>query len=256
MEYFDEDEKFLILEANLALTTIANGLDCLKHSNIYKKGLFYQAFFSLSIGIERLLKLVIIDKYRIENQGRFPNNKVMKDYGHHLYKMVNNVNPQLLNDKIFDKVVKFFDDFAQKTRYYNLDTLTGKKSNELNPIQEWDIIEKNIIKEYNVKIQQIQNKDILTNFMNQYYDVMYLDDSLETISSGIGILEELEKRQTLQEYDTLVCYKIIQSLVNVLVLQERKYNLYPYLWEIFDFFCGNSTDYEIRKKDMWMDIIK
>lgn len=92
--------------------------------------------------------------------------------------------------------------------------------------------------------------------MNQYCDVMYLDNSLETISSSIGMLEEFEKREILQEYDVLVCYKIIKYLVNILVLQEIEYNLYPYIWEVFDFFCGNSTDYEIRKKDMWMDIIK
>ena len=80
MEYFSEDEKFLLLEANLTLATIADGLDCLKNANGYQKGIFYQAFFSLSIGIERLLKLIIIDKHRIENQGRFPSNKVIRDY--------------------------------------------------------------------------------------------------------------------------------------------------------------------------------
>ena len=170
--------------------------------------------------------------------------------------MVTEVAPQLLEDKIFNKVVKFFDSFAQKTRYYNLDTLTGKKSTWLSPLQEWDSIEKEIIKEYNAKTKQISNKNILANFMDQYCDVMYLDNSLETISSSIGMLEEFEKRETLQEYDVLVCYKIIKCLVNILVLQEREYNLYPYLWEVFDFFSGNSTDYEIRKKDMWMDIIK
>lgn len=80
MEYFSEDEKFLLLEANLTLATIADGLDCLKNANVYQKGIFYQAFFSLSIGIERLLKLIIIDKHRIENQGRFPSNKVIRNY--------------------------------------------------------------------------------------------------------------------------------------------------------------------------------
>lgn len=80
MEYFSEDEKFLLLEANLTLATIADGLDCLKDANGYQKGIFYQAFFSLSIGIERVLKLIIIDKHRIENQGRFSSNKLIRDY--------------------------------------------------------------------------------------------------------------------------------------------------------------------------------
>lgn len=49
MKYFSEDEKFLLLESNLTLATIADGLDCLKNANGYQKGIFYQAFFSLSI---------------------------------------------------------------------------------------------------------------------------------------------------------------------------------------------------------------
>lgn len=256
MEYFNENEKMLLLEANLALATLADGLDTLKNANMYQKGLYYQAFFSLSIGIERILKLIIIEKYRIENEGRMPDNKLIKDKGHHLYKMIEEITPELLKDKINNKVINFLDIFAQKTRYYNLDILTGKQYKFIHPIQEWNKIEEEIIEEYNVKIKQISNKEILTTLMNQCYDVMYLDNSLQTINSSMDIIQELEKRKTMQEYDVLVLYKIIKKLIGILSQLEKENNLYPYLWELFDFFRGNHTDKEIREKEMWMDIIK
>lgn len=91
MEYFKDEEKLLLLEANLTLATIADGLHCLKRANMYQKGLYYQAFFSLSIGIERILKLIVIDKYRSETDEKFPNNKVIKNYAHHIYQMVDEI---------------------------------------------------------------------------------------------------------------------------------------------------------------------
>lgn len=256
MEYFNEQEKLLLLEANLTLATIADGLDCLKNADTYKKGLYYQAFFSLSIGIERIIKLIIIDKYRIENQGEFPSNKIIRNYGHELYKMVKEYDPKLLENKIYNKVIIFLDNFAKKTRYYNLDILTGKQVEFLNPLSNWNEIEKEILEEYNVKIKPIANKKILANLINQTFDIMYLNNSLQTVNSGMGILEEFETRETFQEYNVLVCYKIIKSLIGILIQNEREFHLYPYLWEIFDFFSGNSTDYEIRKKSMWLDIVK
>ena len=71
MENFNEKEKLLFLESNLTLTSLADGLDCLRYASTYYKGLYYQAFFSLAIGIERLLKLIFINKYRIDSGGKF-----------------------------------------------------------------------------------------------------------------------------------------------------------------------------------------
>ena len=60
MEEFNQAEKLLLIEGSLSAYALANGLDCLRRANVYEKGMYYQSFFSLSIGIERLLKLIII----------------------------------------------------------------------------------------------------------------------------------------------------------------------------------------------------
>lgn len=53
---FTEKERILANEAALTASLLGNGLNSLRRADMYNKGLYYQAFFSLSIGIERLLK--------------------------------------------------------------------------------------------------------------------------------------------------------------------------------------------------------
>ena len=82
MQDFRIEEKLLLLEGSLSGYAIGEGLECLRKANIYEKGMYYQAFFSLSIGIERLLKLIIIYEYRENHTGEFPDNNYIKNKGH------------------------------------------------------------------------------------------------------------------------------------------------------------------------------
>ena len=127
MEEFSKEERLLLIEGSLTAFSLAEGLDCLRKANVYEKGLYYQAFFSLSIGIERLLKLIIIYDYRVKNNGKFPENKEIKTKGHDLHEMFNIVVPSILENNIYNSTISFLSDFAKTTRYYNLDVLTGKE---------------------------------------------------------------------------------------------------------------------------------
>lgn len=69
---FNEKEQLLANEAALTASLLGNGLNALRKAGIFNKGLYYQAFFSLSIGIERLLKMIIITRYRSNITKNFP----------------------------------------------------------------------------------------------------------------------------------------------------------------------------------------
>lgn len=252
MEYFRDEEKLLLMEGSLTLATLTEGLDCLRKANIYQKGLYYQAFFSLSTGIERLLKLIIIYKYRIENNGIFPENNDLKEKGHNLYEMFKIVSPKLLEDNIYNLVINFLNNFAKSTRYYNLDILTGRETKLLNPLEEWKNIEDYILKEYNVKSkEENQDKNLLINYMNEISSILYLDMRGNQINDFNDIINESEMRDTIQGYNVLVVYKIIKSLVYILSELETRNNLFPCLREYFSYFRGNFTDSEIRRKKSW-----
>jgi hypothetical protein len=85
----------------------------------------------LLLGLERLLKLILIYKYRVENNDTFPDNATLKEYGHDIEKITNLVikgyESKLLfrkDDEPYKSMIKLLSD-AKSTRYYNLD-LTGK----------------------------------------------------------------------------------------------------------------------------------
>jgi hypothetical protein len=72
-------------EGLLAQACLCNGLTALRRANLGdKKGLFYSAFFELSIGFERVLKLVLILDHMARNQLVPPDSKTVEDYGHKL----------------------------------------------------------------------------------------------------------------------------------------------------------------------------
>lgn len=256
MQDFSQEEKLLLIEGSLTAFALAEGLDCLRKANVYEKGMYYQSFFSLSIGLERLLKLIIIYEYRLRNNGDFPDNKEIKSKGHNLHEMFNIVVPKILENNLYNNAINFLSNFAKTTRYYNLDVLTGKEIEKLNPLSEWNNIEKMILKEYNVKIRDIPNKNGLSNNLNQITDVLFFDMNSNQINNAMYIVDEIEQRDVIQGYNVLVFYKIIRVLVNILAEYELKNNLFPCLREYFVYFRGNYTDGEIRRKKSWRNIIK
>ena len=246
-----DDEKLLLIEGSLISSLLLEGLDCLRKANIYNKGLYYQAFFSLSIGIERLLKVLIIYDYKVKNNGNYPENNYIKEKGHNLNEMFNVVKPSLLQNDIYNLVISFLSEFSLTTRYYNLDILTGKNNNKLNPLEKWSSIEKSILKEYKVKIKKDGNKKEIVDFLNSVSYISYLDMELNEINNFNEIFDEAKIRDTIQGYDVLVFYNLIKSLVKTLKEYEEKYNFFPYLREFFEIFLGKYTDGEIRRKKCW-----
>ena len=71
-------------EAALSAEQMGMGVTVLAKANYAHHGHYPQAFFALSIGIERAAKLELLLEHAIQNGGRFPANKQLRDYGHNL----------------------------------------------------------------------------------------------------------------------------------------------------------------------------
>jgi hypothetical protein len=117
-----------------------------------KPGPLYAAFFHYAIGLERLLKvLLILDSWHDER--KFPDNAKLKEYGgssgHDLVMLHEYINTLFSKyyvdrkskselDAINTELLKFLADFANGSRYYNLDSLAkGTAKAEKNPIYRW-----------------------------------------------------------------------------------------------------------------------
>jgi len=72
---FSRTFSLLQQEGHLARASLLTGIDFLLRANLDERkiGNFYSSFFQLAIGIERILKLVIITNHMLENKYKPPN---------------------------------------------------------------------------------------------------------------------------------------------------------------------------------------
>lgn len=167
---------FLLLqnEGFLLENCFRNSLAALRTWRTEDKGAFYGAFFGFTTGLERLLKvLILLDHWH--RHRKFLTDWELKAYCHDiekLYKSVENLFQQygvtpknhLKIDKIDRKLLQFLSTFAQRSRYYNLYTLT--KGGAVDPLGEWedllrDIYEKDVPEEKH--LPDLDENDILVD---------------------------------------------------------------------------------------------
>ncbi len=136
-------------EAQLAAEQIAMGITALGRANHAHTGYFYQAFFGLSIGLERTGKLVFIADHAIKNGGGFPSNQDLKSIGHSITRLMPmceaagaSLNPnrdfaERPVSEIHTGIEEVLSEFAKKTRYFNLDYVSQHVQKARDPLAEW-----------------------------------------------------------------------------------------------------------------------
>lgn len=138
-------------EASLVRYLIGSGATAIGRANYAdKRGEYYTAFFGLSVGLERLLKLILVAHYAIASQGKMPNEKVVRKFGHKLIDLANEVEKisQERNlslkysrptENISKKILECLDSFAdaRRGRYANFASLDNPNLTADEPINKW-----------------------------------------------------------------------------------------------------------------------
>lgn len=172
MPMFSDTWFLLEQEGLLAQACLCNGLTALRKANLGdKKGLYYSAFFELSIGFERMLKLVLILDHMARNQLIPPDSKTIESYGHKLISLFDaakavstarglNSLQAFTTDSLSIKILEFLDSFAHSGgRYSNINKLTGHRHQAMaDPIVQWGEIADWIIREHATNRQRQQAK--------------------------------------------------------------------------------------------------
>ena len=149
-------------EGLLAQACLCNGLTALRRANLGgKKGLFYSAFFELSIGFERTLKLVLILDHMARHRLVPPDSMTVENYGHKLLSLFDATKTVcathrvtaldgLQTDSLPIAILGFLDNFAHPGgRYSNINKLTGHKHQSMaDPLVQWGEIADRIIHEH------------------------------------------------------------------------------------------------------------
>src|ERR1700722_19538974 len=82
---FSETFKALLREAEFTKEMLGSGATQIRNANYATKGVYFQAFTSLSTGLERIGKLCLMLDYYIDHNRQFPDSDYLKNrIGHNL----------------------------------------------------------------------------------------------------------------------------------------------------------------------------
>ena len=255
-------EILLVREASMASMSIGVGLTHIRKYDFVQPGFFYSSLYSITTGIERLMKLILIYHSRVENNDKFPNNGQLKAFGHKISDLFNlslsinskfgfnNEEDVLKKDILYEIILNFLSDFANQSRYYNLDTLTGRLQNNEEPLKRWDedvnsIVLKRHYKPRKEKLEQI--KAIAAMAENSTF-VKFSDDSGNDVGSLKQFYLKGDQVTTKQKYSMYYIYVIVRFLSNLLADLQYEGKLYPVLQDFFVVFRNSDKSYVLNKK--------
>ncbi|MDJ0825829.1 MAG: hypothetical protein QNJ16_10035 [Rhodobacter sp.] len=149
-------------EAMLVRQVIGAGATALGYANYAdKKGEYYRAFFELSVGLERFAKLILVIDYALSNQGRMPDENVVRKFGHNVKELLDAVEAveqtraftlrhSRPKDAVPVAIVDNLDAFAdaKRGRYANFTAIGNPNDDQHEPIKRWwDEVAEQILKE-------------------------------------------------------------------------------------------------------------
>ncbi|RLE79953.1 MAG: hypothetical protein DRJ36_02745 [Thermoprotei archaeon] len=273
MVTMNNEELFEVLnkEAQFTCEMLCFGVTQIRKANYARKGLYFQAFFNLSTGLERIGKLCLILNF-IRKNGSFPDGSFLKflkkDIGHNIEKIYNELlkikeecqcNLKFLNDlnsDIYQTISKILSQFAKGDRYSNIDLVTDKRTND--PIEMWfkhvDLyfFEKCISEKKKRRIKN--NARIVSSFLEPITFVRYRSEDKKDIVS----VEEASFRtgvwKAVAPYRQLYTFQIIRFFVEIInclqykIIENAKFEI-PYFDEIFGIFYNDDS--YVKRRRTW-----
>lgn len=258
-------------EADLARMCFATGLNALAKANHMQGGYYNQAFFNISIGLERLLKLTFLIDFAFANEGRFPSeDELRKRFSHDLRKLYDEGRAirarlvaegetfhfDLVDADLADRIIDVLADFAQSAgRYYNLDYLVGASKLGRDPLEAW--------------ATEVAGY-LATSYpeRRRARDLAFAADADDLIGGWSAVMQQTEDGQHIgsvydsvmhgrigewvQEQATFHCATMIRYLAEILsVLNHRSKPgavvELPCLWEFFTIFHNDDRYLKGRK---------
>lgn len=255
-------EILLVREASMASMSIGIGLTHIRKYDFVQPGFFYSSLYSITTGIERLMKLILIYRYRVENSDKFPNNGQLKAFGHNisdLFSLSLSINSQFgfkNEDDLFKKdilygiILNFLSDFATQSRYYNLDTLTGRQQHNEEPLKRWDKDVNSVIlqRHYKPRKEKLEQIKAIAAMAENATFVKFSDDSGNDVGSLKQFYLKGDQVTTKQKYSMYYIYVIVRFLSNLLADLQHEGRLYPVLQEFFVVFRNIDKSYILNKK--------
>lgn len=258
-------------EADLAAEQLATGATLLRRANHAQQGLYTQAFFGLSIGLERVAKLAIIADYAIEHKGSFPENRILKDIGHDIDVLLKHCEPLSIkwrnskdyserpNLEVHQGIVETLTEFAKSSRYYNLDFLTGVKKQFPEPVSAWwrrvgqPILQKHYSQRQRKKDEE-QSK-FIHNLLSEHTSILYHNEYENNIDSIEALMMQAKATKIDQKYGMFYTLQIVRWLAFLIAdishIGAYQYSREPLFGLDERFFIFMNTDAFLKGRKTW-----
>jgi len=269
MAQHNETFQALLREAEFTKEMLGSGATQIRSANYSTKGVYFQAFTSLSTGLERIGKLCLMLDHYIEHHGNFPDLNSMKNViGHKLVLLYERSEAVVtkrsilmrfakdLSNPIHQSILRVLSGFAEGDRYSNINLLVGSRR-QSDSIASWfRQVDEPI---YLTRVKS-RRKEMISCNAEAVAAMMSPSTVLKTSETGseITTIEEASHRTGMQEavapYRQLYVLHIIRYWVELLFsLQGPARQLgkceIPFFEEVFALFC--RSDSLLRRRKTW-----
>jgi len=255
---FPQTFQLLQNEGALMQGCFKSSLGSLRAGENAERGRFYSAFFNFGIGLERLLKVILLlDAWHRER--KFPDNNRLREFGHKVDKLYGEAKGLFSKyglewkteydpDEINTTLLNFISDFSNGSRYFNLDTLAGQ-SKSTDPVRRWEAL-----------LYDIYNRDVPECKRSSGREPPGTSPQLEVYKDP----EECETTAELAAHHVIVvmalphlCWRLVQLLIPLHILliavrEEAQKDDFskggpdadpsvPFMEEFLDFVCEDKS---------------
>ena len=250
------------------------GFNALRKANVgdANKGEFYTASFQLSIGFERLMKMILILNHMAANDLSPMSDTQLKKYSHNLKPLlaacVSIAPGHGLKTDQFPKgpevsydILCILHEFARASRYYNLNVLsTGAPLTD--PLKEWygvilDIIfdEVSEVKRRTIEASSLAYCDQMGQ--NNFTYLAGLNGDLMTLFDTVAIPQLISAASPFLAWHTIRIIRPLYDLLEAVVSKVHEVEIakgitdptVPYMTEFFPFLLLDKKDF-IRRKTL------
>jgi hypothetical protein len=262
-------------ESSLVRHLVGSGATALGRANYADQtGEYYTAFFGLSVGLERLAKLILVTDHALLNKGELPQQSVVSQFGHELSALMDaaeavqlrhavNVRYPRPQTEISKKIIECLDAFAdaRRGRYANFAALGDPNlGDEFEPIRKWwtEVAELILQEHYYGKPAQKRIEDsaqIVATAMSGYTSVLYVNetgDAMQDLHSASARTGQTELVQKFGRYYTLTIVRWLSDLFSELSFIACYTNKMDALFGHREFFDAYTVDDSFPKnRKIW-----
>lgn len=227
-------------------------------------GEYYTAFFGLSVGIERLAKLIQVADYALDNSGALPGQAVVRKYGHKLNELI--AQAKMITAKrgitvpytgpdhpICAAVVNCLDAFsdASKGRYANFEAIGNPNFNLADePVNKWwtEVVEPILDKHYRGRRAEDgvkQRAAIINALIGDMAHVLHTNETGSVMSDITSASERTGQTKWAQKYGRFYTLSVVRWLAYIFNEMTHTAGYEPGLESLFghyEFFQTYTVD--------------